>query len=97
MSSVIHTDVLSDREASSMPVHQSDSADPPIWQKREAEKPAVPEICRKDQPRQCEVKRVIIPDLFVSFVSQRPKISPYYEVIKKESESWMKQYEIYPS
>ena len=43
--------------------------------------------------RQPELKRVIIPDLFVSFISQRPKLNPYYEVIKKESEAWMKQYE----
>ena len=49
---------------------------------------------RTDQfPRKPEVKRVIIPDLFVSFISQRPKLNPYYEVIKKESEEWMKQYE----
>ena len=35
----------------------------------------------------------MIPDLFVSFVSQKPIPNPYYEVIKKESEAWMKQYE----
>ena len=34
-----------------------------------------------------------MPDLFVSFISQRPKPNPYYEVIKEESETWMKQYE----
>ena len=67
------TDVLSGREASSMPSKEN---------------------CRTEQsPRQPELKRVIIPDLFVSFISQRPKLNPYYEVIKKESEAWMKQYE----
>ena len=66
-------DVLSGREASSMPFNEK---------------------CRTDQSsRKPELKRVIIPDLFVSFISQRPKLNPYYEVIKKESEEWMKQYE----
>ena len=52
------------------------------------------EKSRTDQsPRQPELNRVKIPDLFVSFVSQRPKLNPYYEVMKKESEAWMKQYE----
>ena len=52
------------------------------------------EKCRTDQnPRQSELKKVIIPDLFVSFISQRPKLNPYYEAKKKESEAWMKQYE----
>ena len=94
MNSVMHTDVLSGLEASTIPLQHSYSADPPMCQQREAERAAVPETCRTDQPpRQREVKRVVIPDLFVSFVSQRPKLNPYYEVVKKESEAWMKQYE----
>ena len=88
------TDVLSGREASTMPFNSPYSADPPAFQQQEAEKPPAPENCRTDQSsRQPELKRVIIPDLFVSFISQRPKLNPYYEVIKKESEAWMKQYE----
>lgn len=94
MSSVMRTDVLSSREASSMAFHQPYSADPPVYQQREVEAPAGLEMCRTDQPpREREVKTVVIPDLFVSFISQRPKPNPYYEVIKKESEAWMKQYE----
>ena len=94
MSSVMRTDVLSGHEASSMPFHQHYSADSPACQQQEAEKLAVPEMCRTDQPSQRrEVKRVVIPDLFVSFISQRPKLNPYYKVVKKESEEWMKQYE----
>ena len=61
---------------------------------REASSMPFNEKCRTDQsPRQPEQKRVVIPDLFVSFVSQRPKLNPNYEVTKKESEAWMKQYE----
>ena len=38
--------------------------------------------------------KVIIPDLFVSFVSQRPKPNPYYELVKSQSETWMMEYDI---
>lgn len=88
------TDVLSGPEASSMPLSQSCSADPLTARQREADKPAALETCRQDQAlQQHEPKWVKIPDLFVSFVSQRPKLNPYYEVTKKDSEGWMKQYE----
>ena len=70
---MVSSNVLSSREASSVPFT---------------------ETCRTDQTsRQPEPKRVIIPDLFVSFISQRPSTNPYYEVMKKDSEAWMKQYE----
>ena len=82
MSPALQAHVLSGREASPMPFNEL------------PEKPAATKICHTDQPpRQSELKSVIIPDLFVLFVSQRPKPNPYYEVIKKESEAWMKQYE----
>lgn len=88
------TDVQSGPEVSSMPLSQSCSTDPLTAQQREAEKPAALEACREDQAlQQHELKWVKLPDLFVSFVSQRPKPNPDYEVIKKESEAWMKQYE----
>ena len=38
-----------------------------------------------------EAEKIFIPDLFVSFVSQKPTLNPYYEVVKQEYESWMKQ------
>lgn len=77
-----------------MPLSQSFSADPLTAQQLEADKPAALGTCREDQaPQQHELKRVKIPDLFVSFVSQRPRLNPYYEVMKNESEEWMKQYE----
>ena len=61
---------------------------------REASSMPLNENGRTNQsPRQPELERVIIPDLFVSFISQKPKPNPYYEVMKKESEAWMKQYE----
>ena len=94
MSPVLQVHVLSGREASSIPFNELPAMDPSTYPQREAEKPAATEICQTDQPpRQSEPKSVIIPDLFVLFVSQRPKPNPYYEVIKKESEAWMKQYE----
>lgn len=34
---------------------------------------------------------IMIPDLFVSFVAQRPKLNPYYEEVKGASEAWMKR------
>ena len=94
-SSVMHIDVRSGHETSSMPFPQQPySADPPAYKERETEKPPVPEVCHADQrPQQCELKKVVIPDLFVSFISQRPRPNPYYEVVKKESEAWMKQYD----
>ena len=94
MSPVLQADVLSGREASSIPFDELPTADPPTYLQWEVEKSAATETCRSDQPpRQSELRSVIIPDLFVSFVSQKPKPNPYYEVIKKESEAWMKQYE----
>lgn len=32
---------------------------------------------------------VVIPDLFVSFVAQKPQLNPHYERTKAESEAWM--------
>ena len=54
-------------------------------------------MSRAEQPpshRQGEAEKIVIPDLFVSFVSQRPKPNPYYETVKKDSEAWMKEYEL---
>ena len=39
-----------------------------------------------------KLQKVIIPDLFVSFIAQRPKPNPYYEKVKKASEEWMMGY-----
>ena len=35
--------------------------------------------------------QVIIPDMFVSFLSQQPQINPNYEKVKGESEAWIAQ------
>ena len=43
------------------------------------------------------LQRVVIPDLFVSFMAQTPKPNPYYDVVKKESETWMKKYVLVPT
>ena len=93
MSPVLQTHVLPGREASSIPFQEPQAADQTIYQLRKDEKTTASEIsCTKKTPRQSELKKVVIPDLFVSFVAQRPNPNPYYEVIKKESEAWMKQY-----
>lgn len=88
MSSVLQADVLSGREVS---FEELPTADHPSYLQQEAEKSTATEIYRT-RPRQSELRSVVIPDLFVSFISQKPKPNPYYEVIKKESEAWMKQY-----
>ncbi len=37
------------------------------------------------------VEKAFIPDMFVSFVSQKPRLNPHYEVVRLESEAWLKQ------
>ncbi len=37
------------------------------------------------------VEKAFIPDMFVSFVSQKPKLNPHYEIVRLESEAWLKQ------
>lgn len=32
---------------------------------------------------------VTIPDMFVSFLAQEPRINPHYERVKGESEAWI--------
>ena len=32
---------------------------------------------------------VILPDMFVSFLSQKPSVNPHYEKVKRESEAWI--------
>lgn len=39
----------------------------------------------------CHSDKVFIPDMFVSFVSQKPRSNPYYDIVKLKSEEWMKQ------
>lgn len=31
---------------------------------------------------------VILPDLFVSFLSRKPQLNPHYEKVRAESEAW---------
>lgn len=38
-----------------------------------------------------EAEKVFIPDMFVSFVSQKPKLNVHYEGMKLESEAWLGQ------
>ena len=33
--------------------------------------------------------KVMLPDLFVSFLSRKPQLNPYYESIREESEAWV--------
>lgn len=41
--------------------------------------------------RPCEAEKAFIPDMFVSFVSQKPRLNVHYEVVKLESEAWLRQ------
>lgn len=38
---------------------------------------------------QTPTNQVVMPDLFVSFASQKPRMNPFYECIKFESEAWI--------
>ena len=32
---------------------------------------------------------IVLPEMFLFFLAQNPRVSPHYEVIKKESEDWL--------
>ena len=34
---------------------------------------------------------VLLPDLFVSFLSRKPQLNPHYESIRAESEAWISE------
>lgn len=54
-----------------------------------------PKTSLKDQPtasaRPSDAEKVIIPDMFVSWASQKPSLNPHYELVKLESEASLKQ------
>lgn len=79
-SSKVRPDVLSTHEAVSLPFQQPLS-------------PSLPEKgrCKEQSQQEYEIEKVIIPDLFVSFIAQRPNPNQHYEEVKKESVAWMKQ------
>lgn len=35
---------------------------------------------------------VLLPDMFVSFLAQKPRVNPHYATIKAESEAWMERF-----
>lgn len=35
---------------------------------------------------------VMLPDLFVSFLSRKPQLNPHYEKVRAESEAWISKY-----
>lgn len=35
---------------------------------------------------------VLLPDMFVSFLAQKPRVNFHYEKVKKESEAWINKY-----
>lgn len=39
--------------------------------------------------------KITIPDMFVSFMAQKPVVNPHYEQVKAESEAWIAEY-IFP-
>lgn len=38
-----------------------------------------------------EAEKAFIPDMFISFASQKPKLNVHYEVMRRESEAWLGQ------
>jgi hypothetical protein len=32
---------------------------------------------------------VYLPDMFVLFLSERPRVNPHYETVRRESEAWL--------
>lgn len=44
-----------------------------------------------DSTPRYEAEKAFIPDMFVSFVSQKPRLNVHYEVMKLESEVWLRQ------
>ena len=83
-----------DHEIASKSLDKAYPVDPLASQQQEAKKSAAPEPCRTHQSsRPKESNKVRIPDMFVSFLALKPNLNPHYEVIKKESEQWNKQYE----
>ena len=39
-----------------------------------------------------EMMPVLLPDMFVSFLAQKPRVNPHYATIKTESEAWMERF-----
>ena len=39
-----------------------------------------------------ETMPVLLPDMFVSFLAQKPRVNPHYATIKAESEAWMERF-----
>ena len=35
---------------------------------------------------------VLLPDMFVSFLAQKPRINPHYDAVKIESEAWIERF-----
>ena len=35
---------------------------------------------------------VVLPDMFVSFLAQKPNLNKYYETARMESEAWLTRY-----
>lgn len=35
---------------------------------------------------------VLLPDMFVSFLSRKPQINPHYEKVREESEDWINRF-----
>ena len=37
-------------------------------------------------------EQVVLPDMFISFMAQQPRLHPRYQEVKRESESWIAKY-----
>ena len=35
---------------------------------------------------------VLLPDMFVSFLAQKPRVNPHYERVGRESEAWINRF-----
>ena len=38
---------------------------------------------------QPDAVQVILPEMFLFFMARSPRVNPYYEVVRRESEEWL--------
>jgi hypothetical protein len=46
----------------------------------------------KQNMNQDGVVQVVLPEMFLLFLAQTPRVNPHYEDIRRESEAWLLKY-----
>ena len=41
--------------------------------------------------KQDTVVQVVLPEMFLLFLAQTPRVNPHYEIIRQESEAWLSE------